>query len=76
MTRFFGATVTLADETGIESTYTIVGVDETDLARGRISGSPLARSLIKAREGDTVRFRALPAGASGYRQRRLPGIEP
>jgi transcription elongation factor GreB len=59
---FFGATVTLCDEAGTESTYTIVGVDETDLGRGHISWvSPLARALIKAREGDTVRFQS-PAG--------------
>lgn len=59
---FFGATVTVCDASGEESTYTIVGVDETDLGRGHISWvSPLARALIKAREGDTVRFQS-PAG--------------
>jgi transcription elongation factor GreB len=59
---FFGATVTLVDDQGAENTYTIVGVDETDLGRGHISWvSPLARALIKAREGDTVRFQS-PAG--------------
>jgi transcription elongation factor GreB len=59
---FFGATVTLCDEEGVENTYTIVGVDETDLARGHISWvSPLARAIIKAKEGDSVRFQS-PAG--------------
>jgi transcription elongation factor GreB len=59
---FFGARVTLADAEGSESTYTIVGVDEADVARGRISWvSPLARALIKARAGDTVRFQS-PVG--------------
>ncbi|MBN9423737.1 MAG: transcription elongation factor GreB [Candidatus Accumulibacter sp. 66-26] len=59
---FFGATVTIGDEQGEEQTYQIVGVDETDIARGRISWvSPLARALLKAREGDTVRFQS-PAG--------------
>jgi transcription elongation factor GreB len=59
---FFGATVSMADEEGQEQTYQIVGVDETDFARGRISWvSPLARALLKAREGDTVRFQS-PAG--------------
>ena len=54
---FFGARVTVADADGNENTYTIVGVDETDVGRGRISWiSPLARALIKSREGDTVRF--------------------
>ncbi len=56
---FFGACVTVADADGNESTYTIVGVDEADVARGRISWiSPLARALIKAREGHTVRFQS------------------
>lgn len=56
---FFGATVTLADEQGEESTYSIVGVDEADASRGLISWvSPLARALIKAREGETVRFQS------------------
>jgi transcription elongation factor GreB len=56
---FFGASVTIADADGNENTYSIVGVDEADVARGRISWvSPLARALIKAREGDTVRFQS------------------
>ena len=56
---FFGARVTVADADGAENTYTIVGVDEADVANGRISWvSPLARALIKAREGDSVRFQS------------------
>lgn len=56
---FFGACVTVADEDGQESTYTIVGVDEADVARGRVSWiSPLARALIKSREGDSIRFQS------------------
>lgn len=56
---FFGACITVADVSGVESTYTIVGVDETDAASGRISWiSPLARAVIKAREGDTIRFQS------------------
>lgn len=56
---FFGARVTVADVDGVENTYTIVGVDETDVAAGRISWvSPLARALIKSREGDSVRFQS------------------
>jgi transcription elongation factor GreB len=52
---FFGATVTLVDAQGTEKTYSIVGIDETDMSRGRISWiSPLAKALIKARDGDTV----------------------
>lgn len=56
---FFGARVTIAEADGVENTYTIVGVDETDVAQGRISWiSPLARALIKAREGDSIRFQS------------------
>ncbi len=52
---FFGATVTLMHEDGDEKIYSIVGIDETDVSRGRISWiSPIAKALIKAREGDTV----------------------
>lgn len=56
---FFGARVTVADAGGEENTYTIVGVDEADVGHGRISWvSPLARALIKSREGDTIRFQS------------------
>jgi transcription elongation factor GreB len=58
---FFGATVTVADSDG-EATYQIVGIDEAEVAAGRISWlSPLARALMKAREDDVVRFQS-PAG--------------
>jgi transcription elongation factor GreB len=58
----FGATVTVRDQQGGESTYRIVGVDETDMDRDWISWvSPLAKALLKARVGDHVRFRA-PVG--------------
>ncbi len=59
---FFGATVTVADENGEEATYSIVGIDEADPARGRLSWiSPLARALIKAELGAAVRFQ-VPGG--------------
>ena len=52
---FFGATVTVSHVGGDERTYAIVGIDEADVGRGRISWiSPLARQLMKAREGDMV----------------------
>ncbi|MCC6952924.1 MAG: transcription elongation factor GreB [Deltaproteobacteria bacterium] len=55
----FGATVTVRDEDGAEKTYSIVGIDETDIERGRISWiSPLANALFKAREGDYVTFKS------------------
>ncbi len=54
---FFGATVVLLRGDGREQTVSIVGTDEIDTARNKISWvSPLARSLIKAREGDEVRL--------------------
>jgi transcription elongation factor GreB len=59
---FFGATVTVCDAEGCEQTYCIVGIDEADASRGKISWTaPLARALLKAREGDTVRFQS-PVG--------------
>jgi transcription elongation factor GreB len=58
----FGATVTVRDQRGEETTYRIVGADETDIDRDWISWlSPLAKALLKARVGDHVRFRS-PAG--------------
>ena len=60
---FFGATVTISDPSGNERTVSIVGIDEVDPARGRVSWiSPIARALLKAREGDLVTLRT-PAGA-------------
>ena len=68
---FFGATVTICDEQDVEQVYEIVGVDETDFSRGRISWvSPLARALIKAQEGDTVRFQS----PSGWREVEVVAI--
>lgn len=52
---FFGATVTVSNQRGEERTISIVGVDEIDTTRGYISWvSPMARALLKAREGDSV----------------------
>jgi transcription elongation factor GreB len=60
---FFGATVTVRSSAGTERTLTVVGADEVDPARGRVSWhSPVARALLKARSGDTVTLRT-PAGA-------------
>jgi len=59
---FFGATVDVRDVRGSPRTISIVGVDEIDTARGYISWvSPMARALLKAREGDTVTLRT-PGG--------------
>lgn len=59
---FFGATVVYADQDGAETTVTIVGVDEADPLNGKISWiSPVARALLKAQEGDSVRL-STPGG--------------
>jgi transcription elongation factor GreB len=55
---FFGATVIYATQAGEERTITIVGIDEVDADQGRVSWiSPIARALMKAREGDVVELR-------------------
>ena len=59
---FFGATVTYATSSGEELTIRIVGIDETDPPNHYVSWiSPIARALIKAREGDWVVLKT-PAG--------------
>ncbi len=59
---FFGATVTVRDRAGKQRTVSIVGIDEIDTERGYISWmSPMARALIKSREGDVVTLKT-PGG--------------
>ena len=59
---FFGATVTYARADGSEHTVTLVGVDEADLAQGKVSWlSPVAQALMKAKVDDSVQLRT-PAG--------------
>jgi len=54
---FFGATVTYVDESGLERTITIAGIDEADSSQGEVSWiSPIARTLLKARTGDTLKL--------------------
>ena len=54
---FFGATVTYANDAGEERTVTIKGIDEVDSLQGEVSWvSPIARTLLKAREGDTLQL--------------------
>jgi transcription elongation factor GreB len=56
---FFGATVRYATAAGTERVVSVVGLDEVDLDRHRISWmSPLARALMKAGPGDHVVLRA------------------
>jgi transcription elongation factor GreA len=62
----FGSTVRLEDETGKAFRYWIVGSDEAEPPRGRISIlSPLARTLIGKRVGETVKAQ-LPGGAKSF----------
>ena len=60
---FFGATVTYVDTLDdMERTVTIMGIDEADNAKQQISWvSPVARAIVKAREGDEVTLQT-PAG--------------
>ena len=59
---FFGATVTVRSGAEVEQTLTIVGIDEAEPARGRVSWvSPIARALLRARIGDVVTLKT-PAG--------------
>jgi transcription elongation factor GreB len=52
---FFGATVTYANAQGEERTVTIKGIDEVEPLQGEVSWvSPIARALLRAREGDRV----------------------
>lgn len=59
---FFGATVTYANGRGEERTITIKGIDEADNLAGEVSWiAPIARALLKSREGDEVKLQT-PGG--------------
>jgi transcription elongation factor GreB len=54
---FFGAAVTYVDEADVERTVTILGIDEADSLKAEVTWvSPIARALLKAREGDVVKL--------------------
>lgn len=54
---FFGATVTYVDDEGVERSVKIVGIDEANSAAGEVSWiSPIARTLLKAYEGDVLKL--------------------
>lgn len=63
----FGTTVTLADEdTDEETTYTLVGAEESDVSAGRLSiQAPLARAIIGKSVGDTIEV-TTPRGSKSY----------
>ncbi|MCB5194680.1 transcription elongation factor GreB [Deefgea salmonis] len=72
---FFSATVSYEREDGHSETISIVGVDETHLALNHISWtSPVARALLKAREGDVVLLRT-PAGVEELEVTQIRYIE-
>lgn len=57
-TVLFGATVKLEMEDGKTKTISIVGIDETDISRGRVSWiSPIGKALLQAKKGDTIILR-------------------
>ena len=63
---FFGATVTLEDDSGREFVYRIVGADEFDPAKGWISiDAPLARALLKKALDDDVQV-TTPGGEASF----------
>jgi transcription elongation factor GreB len=54
---FFGATVVYEEESGVQRTVTILGIDEADNLRQQITWvSPVARALLRAQVGDVVRL--------------------
>jgi transcription elongation factor GreB len=59
---YFGATVTYVEDSGTERTVTILGIDEADSLLGQVTWvSPIARTLLKSREGDELKV-VTPAG--------------
>ena len=60
----FGATVTVEDDEGEEKVYSIVGIDEYDGGKGKVSWvSPIGKALLGRSEGDSVSF-VTPGGVS------------
>lgn len=59
---YFGATVTYADQHGMQRTITIKGIDETDSLQSEVSWiAPIARALLRHRVGDEITLRT-PGG--------------
>jgi len=53
----FGATVTLKDTKGVTETYTVVGVDELDLAPDAVSWiCPIGKALLAADVGQSIKL--------------------
>ena len=72
---FFGATVSMRDGAGRVRSVSIVGMDEVDPSRGRVSWvSPIARALLKARAGDSVTLRS-PSGVEQLEVEEIRYVE-
>jgi transcription elongation factor GreB len=73
---FFGAWVTLEDEAGGDHCYRLVGPDEVDAQRGRLSvQSPLGRVLLGKQEGDEVTVQR-PAGVASFEVVGITYVDP
>lgn len=72
----FGLVVTVADEGGLETSYEIVGEDEADAPRHRITpNAPLARALLGAQVGDVVTWKR-PTGSVELEIIRIAHADP
>lgn len=62
----FGATIEVLDEEGVTKRFTIVGVDEVDTAKNRISWqSPIGKTLLGKTVGDEILVK-VPSGELVY----------
>lgn len=72
----FGLAVTVADDTGHETTYQITGEDEADARQHRIAPtSPLARALLGAQVRDVVTW-TRPTGSLDLEVVRIAYADP
>lgn len=64
---YFGATVTYTTAAKTQQTVKIVGIDEADLSKSKISWiSPLAKALLKSEVGDSVNLHT-PSGMTALK---------
>ena len=70
----FGSNVTVTDEqSGKEQTWTLVGPTEANVSEGKLSSeSPVARALLGAKPGDTVKIET-PKGTRKIKVEKLGG---
>jgi transcription elongation factor GreB len=63
----FGARVTVREPDGSETSYRIVGIDETDADHNWVSWmSPIAKALLNRKRGEQIRFK-FPSGEETLR---------